>query len=93
MGGRELMRGSLVCAFGHAGDSEAVGAGVYELRIHYGPGYRVYFAIDSEYVFLLLCGGAKGKQSADIARAQSHWSEHQGRAKKERSENAKKKKS
>jgi putative addiction module killer protein len=69
-----------------------VGAGVYELRVHHGPGYRVYFAKEGEYLFLLLCGGDKGTQDADIARAQSHWAEHQARARKELVKNAKKKK-
>lgn len=54
---------------GNAGDVQPVGAGVSEMRIHYGPGYRVYFARRDRFVILLLCGGDKRTQDADIARA------------------------
>jgi putative addiction module killer protein len=56
-------------AFGHAGDAKAVGAGVFELRVHFGPGYRVYYARRGDAVILLLCGGDKGSQTRDIAMA------------------------
>jgi putative addiction module killer protein len=56
-------------AYGHAGDARGVGDGVFELRIHYGPGYRVYFAQRDDRVILLLCGGDKGSQTRDITRA------------------------
>jgi putative addiction module killer protein len=56
-------------AAGNFGDSKAVGNGVVELRIDYGPGYRVYFARLAPAVVLLLCGGDKRRQSADINRA------------------------
>ena len=56
-------------ANGNFGDCKAVGSGVFETRIHFGPGYRVYFARrDSELVVLLLCG-AKPTQQSDIRRA------------------------
>lgn len=56
-------------ADGNFGDHKAVGSGVFETRIHFGPGYRVYFARrGSEIVVLLLCG-AKPAQQADIQRA------------------------
>jgi putative addiction module killer protein len=51
------------------GDHARVGDGVSELRIHVGPGYRVYYTIRQEQVVLLLCGGAKGSQQHDIAKA------------------------
>ena len=53
-------------AHGNAGD---VGAGVSELRIDYGPGYRVYFVRRQREVVILLCGGDKSSQATDIARA------------------------
>ncbi len=56
-------------AFGHAGDAEPVGKGVSELRIHYGPGYRVYFQRRGDTIVVLLCGGAKSTQAKDIKTA------------------------
>ena len=56
---------------GHLGDAAAVGAGVSELRIHVGPGYRVYFARRGDTVYLLLAGGDKSTQPRDIRRAQA----------------------
>jgi putative addiction module killer protein len=53
-------------AYGHGGDVKAVGGGVFELRIHYGPGFRVYFARQDDAVIILLCGGDKGSQTRDI---------------------------
>ncbi len=54
---------------GHFGDVEPVGEGVSELRIFYGPGYRVYFVERNAVVVILLLGGDKSSQQADIARA------------------------
>jgi len=56
-------------ALGNPGDVKPVGSGVSELRIDYGPGYRVYFAQRGPIVILLLCGGDKRTQAADIKRA------------------------
>lgn len=56
-------------AYGHAGDAEPVGAGISELRIHYGPGYRIYFHRRGNTVIVLLCGGDKGTQAKDIKTA------------------------
>jgi len=56
-------------ASGHAGDAKAVGDGVSELRIDCGPGYRVYFARRGAAVVILLAGGDKRTQSADIRTA------------------------
>mgnify|MGYP001575160826 CR=1 FL=1 len=56
-------------AAGNAGDVEAVGEGVLELRIHYGPGYRVYFKYIGREVVLLLAGGDKRTQAKDIKTA------------------------
>jgi putative addiction module killer protein len=54
---------------GHRGDAKPVGGGVCELRIDYGPGYRVYFTQRGPVVMLLLCAGDKRTQSIDIVRA------------------------
>ena len=51
------------------GDVRDVGEGVFELRVDYGPGYRVYAMRAGEVVIVLLCGGDKGSQSRDIAKA------------------------
>lgn len=64
-------------AYGHVGDVRSIGDGVSELRIHHGPGYRVYFARRGSAVIVLLCGGDKGSQASDIRRAKqllSEWS-------------------
>lgn len=60
---------------GNFGDSEPVGEGVIELRIHVGAGYRVYCGRHGKFIVLLLCGGDKGSQPADIKRAKELWSE------------------
>lgn len=65
-------------ANGLLGDVEPVGQGVSELRIHYGPGYRVYFQQRGNELVLLLCGGDKGSQARDIETAKmlaNQWSE------------------
>jgi len=54
---------------GNFGDCEPVGEGVSEMRIHFGPGYRVYFARSGNVVYVLLCGGTKRTQNRDIAKA------------------------
>ena len=56
-------------AAGNAGDVEPVGEGVSEMRIHYGPGYRLYFARQGQKVIVLLCGGDKSTQDKDIKAA------------------------
>ena len=56
-------------ATGNAGDAKPVGAGISELRIDHGPGYRVYFMRRGTHIVLLLCGGDKSTQAADIKAA------------------------
>jgi putative addiction module killer protein len=65
-------------AFGLAGDVEPVGEGVSELRIHHGPGYRIYFQKRGSTIIVLLCGGDKSTQAKDIKAAKrlaAAWSE------------------
>ena len=65
-------------AFGHAGDAEPVGQGISELRIHYGPGYRIYFRRHKDTIIILLCGGNKSSQAKDIKTAKqlcAEWSD------------------
>jgi putative addiction module killer protein len=64
---------------GNFGDARAVGKGVNELRIPYGPGYRVYFARNENKVVVLLCGGDKSSQSSDIRQAQAYWADFKRR--------------
>ncbi len=66
-------------SFGNPGDHKSCGQGVWEMRIDEGPGYRVYYAQDGKTVWLLLAGGDKRNQQADIERAKEWWLEHQGR--------------
>lgn len=56
-------------ALGNAGDVRPVGSGISEMRIDYGPGYRVYFSQRGSEIIILLCGGDKTTQSSDIENA------------------------
>lgn len=58
-----------IVSTGSFGDHAGVGGDVSELRIHVGPGYRVYYTVRSQDLVLLLCGGDKGSQRRDIERA------------------------
>jgi putative addiction module killer protein len=65
-------------SFGLTGDVEPVGQGISELRIHYGPGYRIYFHKQGDTIIVLLCGGDKSTQAKDIKAAKrlaNEWSE------------------
>jgi putative addiction module killer protein len=65
-------------AYGLAGDAEPVGEGISELRIHFGPGYRVYFQRRGATIIVLLCGGDKSTQAKDIKTAKrlaNEWCE------------------
>lgn len=64
------------------GDCRHVGGGVWELKIHWGPGYRVYYALDGSRVVLLCEGGDKDTQRADIKRAAQRWADWQTRTEK-----------
>jgi putative addiction module killer protein len=58
------------------GDTRSVGGGVHEIRVDVGVGYRVYFAHSGNDVVLLLCGGDKDTQDADIIRAKDFWKDY-----------------
>jgi putative addiction module killer protein len=66
-------------AFGGFGDWKSVGGGVCELRIHIGSGHRVYFGREGTAVVILLCGGEKRSQAADIKQAQKYWKDYEKR--------------
>ncbi len=68
-------------AYGNAGDAKPVGQGISELRIDYGPGYRVYFQRRGNTIVVLLCGGDKSTQAKDIKIAKKlakEWSDGNG---------------
>ena len=68
---------------GNFADSKSVGEGVRELRINFGPGYRVYYGLDKGRVVLLLGGGTKRTQSQDIKKAINRWTAYKRRKKEE----------
>ena len=63
-------------AFGHFGDFKSVGNGVFELRLTFGPGFRIYFCFNVNRVLLLLMGGDKSSQSKDILQAKRLYIEY-----------------
>ena len=68
---------------GNTSNAKSVGSGVYELKIDFGPGYRVYFGHDGPKVVILLAGGTKKRQSKDIETAKKRWNNYKERKKKE----------
>lgn len=64
---------------GNLGDYRSVGEGVYELRIQFGSGYRIYFGQVGITVILLLCGGDKSTQEEDIRTAKTYWEDYRRR--------------
>ena len=69
---------------GNLGNHKGVGQGVFERRVHFGPGYRVYFGKDGTQLILLLAGGTKRRQARDISRAQQLWKEYKRSKRKKR---------
>jgi len=61
---------------GNFSNVKGVGSGVYEYRIDFGPGYRIYFGKDGDRLVILLGGGSKKRQQRDIAEAIARWSEY-----------------
>jgi len=67
---------------GNRSNVKAVGEGVSEYRIDFGPGYRIYFGQEGGVLIVLLGGGTKKRQSADIRLAQEHWRDYKARKKR-----------
>ena len=61
---------------GNFDDCHVIGDGVFELRLHFGTGYRIYFSNPDNIRVLVLCGGDKSTQSRDIERAKNYWLEY-----------------
>ncbi len=71
-------------ARGNRSQVKGVGGGVAELKLDYGPGYRVYFGQDGELLVILLGGGTKKRQDHDIATAKARWTDYKARKARER---------
>ena len=67
---------------GNFRDCKTIGDGVNELRIHYGPGIRIYYARVENTIILLLCGGDKGSQARDISKAKEYLKDYLSKGKK-----------
>lgn len=81
--GRAIIRARLErVRLGNLGDCKSIGDGISELRIAFGPGYRVYFGQDGSKLVVLLCGGDKSTQKKDIAKAKLLWMEYRNGTKK-----------
>jgi putative addiction module killer protein len=65
---------------GNFGDARSLGDGLFELRVHLGPGYRVYFGREGDRIVILLSGGDKGSQGRDIERAKGYWQDQRNRS-------------
>ncbi|SRR5260370_23817406 len=70
-------------AQGNFSNVKSVGAGVYEYKIDFGPGYRIYFAKDGDWLVILIGGGTKKRQAKDIAAAKECWTDYKRRKKRE----------
>ncbi|MGZ6478096.1 MAG: type II toxin-antitoxin system RelE/ParE family toxin [Bdellovibrionales bacterium] len=58
---------------GQFGKTKSVGGGVFEMKIDYGPGFRIYYGIHGDEIILILTAGSKRTQSGDIAKAKTYW--------------------
>jgi putative addiction module killer protein len=66
-------------SLGNFSNAKGIGEGVLEYRIDYGPGYRIYFGKDGDRLVILVAGGTKKRQQADIKTAQARWAEYRKR--------------
>jgi putative addiction module killer protein len=76
---------------GNFGDSRPIGGGASENRIHFGPGYRLYYGIDGMDLVILLCGGDKSTQGTDIACARKYWDDYRQRRREAKTKKTKRK--
>jgi len=63
-------------SLGLLGDCKSLGQGLQELRVDFGPGYRIYFGQDGSQLVILLCGGDKSTQKRDIEKARAYWKDY-----------------
>jgi len=70
-------------SFGNFSNVKGVGSGVFECRLDFGPGYRIYFGKDGEQLVILLAGGTKKRQQRDIRQAIARWQDYRQRKKEE----------
>ncbi len=73
---RRILSRLLRVESGNYGDCRSLKDGVFELRLVFGPGYRVYFGEDGDTIVVILCGGDKSSQVQDIERAKAYWKEY-----------------
>lgn len=78
MGKAKIIHRIRLAERGHFGDCKHLGDGLSEMRIHHGPGYRLYFAIRNREVVVFLAGGSKGSQTREIARAKQLLKSYKG---------------
>jgi putative addiction module killer protein len=69
---------------GNFSNAKSVGAGVFEIKINFGPGYRVYFGKEAEHIVILLGGGTKQRQQNDIRLALERWEDYKQRKKQQK---------
>ena len=75
--GRAMIRARIRrLELGNPGNCRPVGQGVMEMKIHHGPGYRVYYGEDGDALIILLCGGDKDSQHRDIRKAHEFWDDY-----------------
>jgi putative addiction module killer protein len=67
-------------AKGHTNNVKSVGKGVHEVRLTFGPGYRLYYGYENDQLIILLAGGSKQRQSRDIEHAQLRWQDYRRRS-------------
>ena len=76
--------GSIPRGLGNFSNTKSVGAGVYECKINFGPGYRAYFGKEGEQIIILLGGGTKQRQQNDIKLALERWEDYKQRKKQQK---------